>query len=51
MSKQELNGELLAGWVAKALDLLQEVDEYSMPNEWRQDVDALRQRFYNITKN
>jgi hypothetical protein len=47
----ELNGELLAGWVARALDLLMEVDEYQQTEEWRRDVEALRQRFYNITKN
>lgn len=38
---------LLIGWVAKALDLLEEVDQYAQPEDWRRDVDALRVRFHN----
>jgi hypothetical protein len=38
---------LLVGWVAKALDLLTEVDEYQQSAEWRRDVDALKVRFHN----
>ena len=38
---------LLIGWVAKALDLLEEVDAYAQSSDWRADVDALRVRFHN----
>lgn len=38
---------LLLGWVAKALDLLDEVDEYQQSDDWRKDVDALRVRLHN----
>lgn len=38
---------LLVGWVAKALDLLDEVDEYQQSEDWRRDVDALRVRLHN----
>lgn len=44
MGKDE---NLLIGWVAKALDLLSEVDEFVMGEEWRKDVDALKVRFHN----
>lgn len=40
--------QLLIGWVAKALDMLQEVDnEHDMGTEWRADLDALKIRYYN----
>lgn len=36
------------GWVAKALDMLLEVDhEVDMGMEWRKDLDALRVRYHN----
>jgi hypothetical protein len=40
--------QLLIGWVAKALDMLQEVDdEHDMGSEWRADLDALKVRYFN----
>lgn len=38
---------LLIGWVAKALDLFEEVDGYAQSADWRADVEALRVRFHN----
>lgn len=37
----------ILGWVAKALDLLEEVDPYTMSDEWLRDVQGLRVRLYN----
>lgn len=42
--------QLLIGWVAKALDLLLEVDQYTVSDEWRKDVDALQVRFHNYVE-
>jgi hypothetical protein len=39
--------KLMIGWVAKALDLLNEVDHLVSSEEWRRDVDALRVRYHN----
>lgn len=44
MSQDE---KLMIGWVAKALDLLHEVDHLVVSEEWRRDVDALRVRYHN----
>lgn len=39
--------QLMIGWVAKALDLLDEVDHLVVSEEWRRDVDSLRVRYHN----
>lgn len=44
--------QLMIGWVAKALDLLEEADKrVDMSSEWRADVDALRVRYHNKIDN
>jgi hypothetical protein len=43
----EQDERLAVGWVAKAIELLTEVDEYQQSEEWRRDVDALRVRYNN----
>lgn len=46
MSQTDEN--LIMGWVAKALDMLLEVDDkFDMGEEWRKDLDALRVRYHN----
>lgn len=46
-----VHDQLLAGWVAKALDMLLEVDDrHDMGIEWRADLDALRARYYNYVE-
>lgn len=39
--------KLMLGWVNKAIELLNRVDEHEQGEEWRRDVDALRVRFLN----
>lgn len=44
MNKED---SLIMGWIIEAVRMLEEVDSYSMPEEWRKDVDSLRIRLDN----
>jgi len=48
MNVTSTDEQLLIGWVAKALDMLQECDdEHDMGSDWRADLDALKVRYFN----